>query len=187
MCDSHPNLRVSGQSAPWVSTSIRQKTRALGAVRASFSSSRRTVEGKQLDAGGPSGGYVALALDRVAERQPLRRNVQAATDLQFSWAREIETGAKSSQCRDHFGRGIGLYRVIDLRRREKLLQRLVLRTNNRKIQHDSGGCRALIDEELVDPICRERNRRTTTLQDHGRLGEPHLRHLLVHVDQEAAA
>jgi hypothetical protein len=83
---------------------------------------RRTVEGKQLDASGPSGGYVALALDRVAERQPLRRNVQAATDLQFSRAREIETGAKSSQCRDHLGLGIGLYRVVDLRRGEKLLQ-----------------------------------------------------------------
>lgn len=71
MCASHANLRESGHSAPLFSISKRQKTRAPGALRPSFSSSAMLSKAKIPM---PSLVAAAIALSRLTvlpkERRP---------------------------------------------------------------------------------------------------------------------
>lgn len=84
ICDAQPNLRVSGHSAPLFSIRMRLKTRAPGADGANFSSSAMLSNGEKTDAGIPRFCNRAFALDRIAEREPFRRDVKAKTEVNLA-------------------------------------------------------------------------------------------------------
>ena len=117
MSASQPNLRDSGHSAPSHAISMRQNTRAPGALAPAFRV-RQAVEGEQAALPPQGGDDVPLLLDGVAEGHPLRRDPLAKAKLDLAEAGDVEIGALRCQHADDFGGRVGLDRIEDTGERQ---------------------------------------------------------------------
>jgi len=74
---------------------------------------RSAVKGVKADASGRRARNSALALDRIAEGEPLGRNIQAQAYVELTAARQIEIGAESRKGGDDVRGRVYLDRIID--------------------------------------------------------------------------
>ncbi len=133
---------------------MRQKTRAPGAARATFSTSAAQSTAIEIDAERAGAGDVALLLDGVAVGDAVGRGAGRQHHLDLGDRGGVEAGAEPGEKLEHLGRRIGLHRVEHAGVRQRLGEGVVVLADDLEIDDQAGdvvpAVVAAVAQELSD-------------------------------------